>query len=125
MAKRRVTLTSIPAWNRRELLSAKSVRDNFDARAYFLSTARWFDAWPNRAIEQFEAEGFTRIRLEQIEPHPVYHLHMREPAKNLSSRQAGRIVRRVVEQAGRIPRGGFSCSVDRRGIIKAGFVLEV
>ena len=44
---------------------------------------------------------------------------------NLTSNQAGWMVRTVVEQAGRIPRGGFSCSVDRRGIIKAGFVLEV
>jgi len=37
----------------------------------------------------------------------------------------GFCVRRVVEQAGRIPRGGFSCSVDRRGVVQAGFVLEV
>lgn len=97
----------------------------FDARQYFFATARWFDAWPNRAIEQFKAEGFTRIRLEQIEPHPVRHLRMRALSTILTGKQAGRIIRKVVEQAGTIPRGGFFCSADHRGRIEAGFVLYV
>jgi hypothetical protein len=99
--------------------------EKFDARAYFFATARWFNAWPNRAIAHFAEAGFIRVRLGQIKPHPVWELWMKCPDNNLTSTQAGRVVRTVVEQAGRIPRGGFSCSVDRRGIIKAGFVLEV
>ena len=99
--------------------------ETFDAREYFLATARWFNTWPNCAIEQLEEAGFTRIRLERIVPHPVWELWMKYSGNILTSAQAGRVVRTVVEQAGRIPRGGFSCSVDRRGVIKAGFVLEV
>lgn len=99
--------------------------EKFDARAYFLSTARWFNDWPSRAIEQFEAEGFKRIRLERIEPHPVWHLRMRAPPVNLTSRQVGKMIRKVVEQAGTIPRGGFFCSADRWGVIESAFVLEV
>ena len=105
-------------------MKPNSKAGKFDARAYFLATARWFNAWPDRAIEQFEDAGFTRIRLEQIEPHPVWQLWMKCSDNDLTSTQAGRVVRKVVERAGRIPRGGFSCSVDRRGVIQAGFVLE-
>jgi len=99
--------------------------EEFDARQYFLSTIRWCNQWPNRAIRQFENAGFIRVRLERVKPHPVWELWMKCSGDILTSTQAGRLVRTVVEQAGRIPRGGFSCSVDRRGIIKAGFVLEV
>ena len=102
-----------------------SKAEKFDARAYFFDTVRWFAAWPNCAIEQFEEAGFTRIRLERIVPHPAWELWMKCSGNIPTSTQAGRLVRTVVEQAGRIPRGGFFCSVDRRGIIKAGFVLEV
>lgn len=98
--------------------------EKFDARAYFLSTVSWFSAWPNRAIEQFEVEGFKLIRLEQIEPHPVWHLRMRAPSTTVTGKQAGRMIRKVVEQAGTIPRGGFFCSADRRGRIEAAFVLD-
>ena len=97
----------------------------FDARAYFLETIRWLNQWPIRAIEQFEDAGFIGVRLTQIEPQPAWELWMKCPGNNLTSTQAGRVVRTVVERAGRIPRGGFFCSVDRRGIIKAGFVVEV
>jgi hypothetical protein len=99
--------------------------EQFDARAYFFDTVRWFSAWPNCAIEQLEEAGFKAIRLERVEPHPVWELWMKYSGNILTSAQAGRVVRTVVERAGRIPRGGFSCSVDRRGIVKAGFVLEV
>ncbi|MHC1767361.1 MAG: hypothetical protein AB9869_24300 [Verrucomicrobiia bacterium] len=97
--------------------------EKFNARAYFLSTARWFNNWPSRAIAQFEAEGFTRIRLEQIEPHPVWHLVMRAPSVNLTSRQAGQVVRRIVQKEGTIPTGGFFCSIPRLGAVEAAFVL--
>lgn len=98
--------------------------EKFDARAYFLSTVCWFDAWPNRAIEQFEEAGFTRIRLEKIAFHPVWHLRMQAPSPTVSSRKAARRVRKVVEQAGTIPRGGFFCSVNRQGRVEAAFVLD-
>ena len=101
-----------------------SKAEHFDARKYFLATARWFGAWPDRAIRQFEAEGFTRIRLERVDPHPVYHLHMRAPAASLTSRQARRLIRKVVEQVGTIPRDAFFCSADRQGRIEASFILE-
>ena len=42
---------------------------------------------------------------------------------NLTGRQAGRMIRNVVEQAGEISRGGFICLADRRGRIEAAFVL--
>lgn len=118
-------LTSLTALERGDDKGAMSSVDGFDARTYFLETVHWFNAWPNRAIEQFEEAGFIRVRLQQVKPHPVWELWMKYSGNILTSAQAGRVVRTVVEQAGRIPRGGFSCSVDRRGIIKAGFVLEV
>ena len=99
--------------------------DRFNARAYFLATARWFNAWPDRAIEQFEDAGFTSIRLEQIEPHPVWHLRMRPPAENLTSRQAGRMIRKIVEREGSVPRDAFFCFSPRRGVVEATFVLDV
>jgi hypothetical protein len=104
---------------------AMSKAEYFDAREYFFATVRWFDQWPICAIEQFEQAGFKNIRLEHVEPHPVWQLRMKCPRNNLSSTQAGRVVRTVVERRGKIPRDGFFCSVDRRGIVQAGFVLEV
>ena len=79
-------------------LNAKA--EKFDARAYFLDTVRWFSQWPNCAIEQLEEAGFTRIRLERVEPHPVYHLRMKAPAENLPIKETGRLIRKVIEQAG-------------------------
>ena len=99
--------------------------ETFDARAYFFDTVRWFSAWPNCAIEKFEEAGFTRIRLERVEPHPVYHLHMKAPAENLTIKEAGRMIRKVIEQAGTVPRDAFSCFSPRRGVVEAAFVLEV
>jgi hypothetical protein len=108
-----------------EALPAQTSHDGFYARAYFLDTCRWFNGRSNRIVERLEEAGFTRIRLERIEPHPVWELWMKCPDKNLTSTEAGRVVRTAVEQAGRILRGGFSCSVDPRGVVQAGFVLEV
>lgn len=125
MAPRRRKRTLAPAPAKVEAVSTETSHDDFDAREYFLALAPSHTDWPNGAVREFEEEGFIRVRLEQIVPHPVWELWMKCPDNNLTSTQAGRVVRTVVEQAGRIPRGGFSCSVDRRGIIKAGFVLEV
>jgi len=99
--------------------------EKFDARAYFFDTVRWFSAWPHCAIEQFEKAGFTRIRLEHIEPHPVYHLHMKAPAENLPIKEAGQLIRKIVEQAGTVPRDGYFCFSPRRGVVEATFVLEI
>jgi hypothetical protein len=121
--RRKRTLASAPA--KAVAVSTETSHDDFDAREYFLAMVPSYTDWPNGAVREFEEEGFIRVRLEQVKPHPVWELWMKCPDNNLTSNHAGWIVRRVVEQAGRIPRGGFSCSVDRRGIIKAGFVLEV
>jgi hypothetical protein len=102
-----------------------SKAEDLDAREYFFATIRWFDQWPICAIEQFEQAGFKNIRLEHVEPHPVWQLRMKCPGNNLSSTQAGRVVRTVVERRGKILRDGFYCSIDRRGIVQAGFVLEL
>ena len=99
--------------------------EKFDARAYFFDTVRWFSVWPNCAIEQLEEAGFTRIRLERIVPHPVYHIHMRTPAENLTSKQAGPFIRKVIERVGTVPRDGYFCFSPRKGAIEATFVLEV
>jgi len=99
--------------------------EKFDARAYFFDTVRWFSQWPNCAIEQLEEAGFTAIRLERIRPHPVYRLHMRAPAENLTIKEAGRLIRKVVEQAGTVPRDGYFCFSPRKGVVEANFVLEV
>ena len=121
--RRKRTLASAPA--KAEPVSTATSQDDFDAREYFLALAHSCTDWPNGAVRAFEVEGFIRVRLEQVKPHPVWELWMKCSGNILTSTQAGRVVRTVVERAGRIPRGGFSCSVDRRGIIKAGFVLEV
>jgi hypothetical protein len=34
------------------------------------------------------------------------------------------MIRQLVRQTGRIPRGGFICSTDRRDVVDAGFVLD-
>jgi hypothetical protein len=99
--------------------------EKFNAREYFFDTARWFSQWPNCAIEQLEEAGFTRIRIERVEPHPVYHLRMRAPAENMPIKEAGRLIRKVVEQAGTVPRDGYFCFSPRRGVVEATFVLEV
>ena len=104
---------------------AMSKAEKFDARIYFFDTVRWFNAWPNYAIERFEEAGFTRIRLEHIEPHPVYHLHMKAPTENLPIKETGRMIRKVIEQAGTVPRDGYFCFSPRKGAIEATFVLEV
>lgn len=96
----------------------------FNARAYLLATNRWFKRWPRRAVAQLEAEGFANVRMERIVTHPVWVLRMRAPGENLTSKEAGNMIRRIVEQAGKIPRGGFCCSADRRGRIEASFVLN-
>lgn len=119
-----VSTNPVTPRRRPERLSATRVHDEFNARAYFLDTTRWFNAWPNRAVEQFEAEGFSRIRLENVETHPVWHLRMRAHAGNLTSRKVGRIVRRVVEQAGSIPHNAFFCFSPRRGLVEVTFVLD-
>ena len=125
MAPRRRQRPPAPAPAKVEAVMAETSHDDFDAREYFLALAPSYTDWPHGAVREFEEEGFIGVRLEQVKPHPVWELWMKCPDNNLTSNHAGWIVRRVVEQAGRIPRGGFSCSVDRRGIIKAGFVLEV
>lgn len=99
--------------------------DNFDARAWFLATAQWAIDWPDRLVRELEDEGFSRVKLEQIVPHPVWHLRFRCPGRTLSSRQAGRIVRRIIRQEGTIPTGGFFCFIPRQGAIEAAFVMEV
>jgi hypothetical protein len=124
MGKRRFTTMSVGARNRPKRRSTK-VPAEFDARAYFFATVRWFNRWPQRAIEQFEEAGFTCIRLEHIEPHPVWRLRMRAPAESLIIGQAGRMIRNVVEQAGHVPRDAFFCHSPRRGVVEATFVLEV
>jgi hypothetical protein len=125
MAPRRRQRPPASAPAKVEAVSTETSHDDFDARAYFLALAPSYTDWPKGAVRKFEEEGFLSVRLQQIKPHAVWELWMKCPDNNLTSNHAGWIVRRVVEQAGRIPRGGFSCSVDRRGIIKAGFVLDV
>ena len=120
-SRRKRTLALAPA--KREAVPADTSHDEFDAREYFFATVRWFNAWPTGIVEQFEEAGFMQIHLERVKPHQVWELWMKCPGNDLTSTEAGRIVRTIVERAGRIPRGGFSCSVDRRGVIKAGFVL--
>jgi hypothetical protein len=34
------------------------------------------------------------------------------------------MIRRLVRQTGKIPRGGFICSTDRRDVVEAGFILD-
>ena len=99
--------------------------EKFDAREYFFDTVRWFSQWPHCAIEQLEEAGFSHIWLERIVPHPVYHLRMRAPAENLPIKEAGRMIRKVIEQAGTVPRDGYSCFSPRKGVVEANFVLEV
>jgi hypothetical protein len=98
--------------------------EEFDPREYLLDTGRWAAQWPTRAVIEFEDQGFKRVRLEQIEPHPCWTLQMRCEGKILTAKEASSAVLKVVLIECRIPRGGFMCSVDRRGVIRAGFVLN-
>lgn len=114
--------------NKPKRVTAHPVRahrvDCFDARAYFLETVAWFTRWPARLVEELEQRGFRRISLEQVAPHPVWHLRLRCPAQTLNGKDVNRTIRKVVEQAGCIPRGGFICLTDRRGRVEAAFVLD-
>lgn len=94
-------------------------------RAWFLDAARWYDDWPRRAVSELEARGFVRVRLEQIEPHPVWHVRARLPDGNLTLQKAGRVMRRIIEREGTIPHGGFFSFSPRKGVIEAAFVLIV
>jgi hypothetical protein len=98
--------------------------DDFDPLDYACPTPNWPHDWPAHIIPQFEAQGFTRIRLEQVVTHPVWELYMKNPAGILTVAEASRVVRDVIEPYGRIPRNGFICTSNKYGIIKATFILE-
>jgi hypothetical protein len=121
-------------WRTRRTASARDqperphcqgVADGFDARSYLLGTNRWFNDWPRRAVRQWQNAGFCNVRLQRVSPHPVYHLRMQYSAGVIGGRQAGEMIRKVVNQSGEIPRGGFFCLADAKGRIEATFVLDL
>ncbi len=71
--------------------------DDFDPLDYACPTPNWPHDWPAHIIPQFEAQGFTRIRLEQIVPHPAWTLRMKSTGRILTDIEASRVVRAVIE----------------------------